>query len=286
MKIGFIGQGWIGKNYADNYQARGYEVVRYSLEKEYMENKNKISECDFVMVAVPTPTDEDGFDVTHVLKALRVCKNGQSVVIKSTLVPNMTTRLAAFYPELFIMHSPEFLSERTAALDVERPHANILGIPQDNPEYLKRAEEIMKTFPKAPFELICPSLEAELIKYSRNTHGYFEVLYYNLLHDYVTSLGANYEVVKKYIENDPLHVGRYASPVHASGHDITNPKRGAGGHCFIKDFASWRDDFEKKVGDQLGVEVLKALENKNIDLLRKSGKDLDLLQQVYGNKLK
>jgi UDP-glucose 6-dehydrogenase len=144
----------------------------------------------------------------------------------------------------------------------------------------------MKTFPKAPFELICPSLEAELIKYSRNTHGYFEVLYYNLLHDYVTSLGANYEVVKKYIENDPLHVGRYASPVHASGHDITNPKRGAGGHCFIKDFASWRDDFEKKVGDQLGVEVLKALENKNIDLLRKSGKDLDLLQQVYGNKLK
>ena len=24
--IGFIGQGWIGKAYADNYEARGYEV--------------------------------------------------------------------------------------------------------------------------------------------------------------------------------------------------------------------------------------------------------------------
>ena len=28
MKIGFIGQGWIGKNYADDFDARGYAVVR------------------------------------------------------------------------------------------------------------------------------------------------------------------------------------------------------------------------------------------------------------------
>ncbi len=30
MKIGFIGQGWIGKNYADDFEHRGYRVVRYS----------------------------------------------------------------------------------------------------------------------------------------------------------------------------------------------------------------------------------------------------------------
>ena len=33
QKIGFIGQGWIGKNYADDFVERGYDVVRYDLEK-------------------------------------------------------------------------------------------------------------------------------------------------------------------------------------------------------------------------------------------------------------
>jgi len=54
--IGFIGQGWIGKNYADDFEKRGYETVRYSLEKPYVDNKEKIKDCDLVFIAVPTPT--------------------------------------------------------------------------------------------------------------------------------------------------------------------------------------------------------------------------------------
>jgi len=30
QKIGFIGQGWIGKNYADNFEERGFTVIRYA----------------------------------------------------------------------------------------------------------------------------------------------------------------------------------------------------------------------------------------------------------------
>ena len=49
MKIGFIGQGWIGKNYADNFEERGYKIIRYDIDK-YKKNKNKIKECDFVFI--------------------------------------------------------------------------------------------------------------------------------------------------------------------------------------------------------------------------------------------
>jgi predicted dinucleotide-binding enzyme len=31
--IGFIGQGFIGKNYANDFEKRGYEVIRYANEK-------------------------------------------------------------------------------------------------------------------------------------------------------------------------------------------------------------------------------------------------------------
>jgi UDP-glucose 6-dehydrogenase len=285
MKIGFIGQGWIGKNYADNYESRQYDVIRYSLEPEYSNNKEKIKDCDIVLIAVPTPTNEKGFDLSFVESAIDITKSGQSLVIKSTMIPGSTLKLAEKYSDRFIFHSPEFLSERTAKYDVDRPHANVIGIPFENVEYRKKAEQIMATFPPAPFSLICTSLEAEIIKYSRNIHGYFEVMFYNIFFDYVNSLGANYDVVKSYIERDPLHVARYASPVHASGHNLNQPKRGAGGHCFIKDFKAFKESFGLLVKDEKALNVLESIETKNIDLLVNSGKDLELLRDVYGNDI-
>ena len=49
--IGFIGQGFIGKNYADDFVSRGYEVVRYSLDPAHQANKDKIK--DTVINASP-----------------------------------------------------------------------------------------------------------------------------------------------------------------------------------------------------------------------------------------
>jgi UDP-N-acetyl-D-mannosaminuronate dehydrogenase len=69
-KIGFIGQGWIGKNYADDFESRGFDVVRYSLEDEYVINKGLISGCDVVFIAVPTPTKNGVFDDSIVREAL------------------------------------------------------------------------------------------------------------------------------------------------------------------------------------------------------------------------
>jgi 6-phosphogluconate dehydrogenase len=38
-KIGFIGTGWIGSNYADNFESRGFKVIRYSKEKSILVTK-------------------------------------------------------------------------------------------------------------------------------------------------------------------------------------------------------------------------------------------------------
>jgi UDP-glucose 6-dehydrogenase len=80
-------------------------------------------------------------------------------------------------------------------------------------------------------------------------------------------------------------VSRYASPVHASGH-TDRAGRGAGGHCFIKDFKAFREVYEKVVPDATSLAILKSLEEKNIELLTTSGKDLDLLREVYGDSFK
>jgi len=74
---------------------------------------------------------------------------------------------------------------------------------------------------------------------------------------------------------DPRIGSTHLDPVHKTG-------RGAGGNCFIKDFAAFSQMYKELVGDELGLEALAGIKNKNIDLLVKSNKDLDLLKGVYG----
>lgn len=282
MKIGFIGQGYVGKNYADNYEGRGYEVIRYAINSPYEDNKELIKECDIVFIAVPTPTTPSGYDISIVESVIPLAKDGAIVVVKSTMPLKTTEMLAKKYSQFFIFYCPEFLSERTAREDVDKPHANIIGIGLDNDEFRNKAEEVLKTLPMATFSKVCLSLEAELIKYSRNIHGLYEVVFYNMFYDLAQSLQINYETLKEYFKHDPLHVYRYATPVHDSGHTLGKLGRGAGGHCFIKDYKAFLEFTEETLNDSKYRELLSAVEKVNLSLLVKSEKDIDLLKDVYG----
>src|SRR3989344_5050173 len=155
QKIGFIGQGWIGKNYADDFEKRGYSVTRYAREKEYVNNGGKIKDCDIVFIAVPTPTRNKKFDDSIVREVVKLIGVGKIAVIKSTIVPGTTESVQKENPEIYVLHSPEFLTEVTASEDATRPFRNIIGIPEDTGEYRQKADDVLSVLPKASFELIC-----------------------------------------------------------------------------------------------------------------------------------
>lgn len=279
IKIGFIGQGWIGKHYADNFEERGFNVVRYAKEKPYVQNKEKIKGCDIVFIAVPTPTTSKGFDKSIVKIALNLIGEGKTAVIKSTVLPGSTKQLQRANPKIFVMHSPEFLREESAAFDTAHPDRNIIGIPVRSKEFMFKAKEVMKTLPDAPFDLICDSNEAELVKYAGNCFLFTKVVFMNMLHDLSKGLDCEWETVRDAMRGDPRIGHSHMDPVHKSG-------RGAGGHCFIKDFAAFTNLYEKTLKDTFGTEALRAFEKKNIHLLKSTKKDLDLLQGVYGDIIK
>lgn len=275
MKIGFIGQGWIGKNYADDFERRGLSVVRYAKESPYDKNKNAIAECDIVFIAVPTPTTPMGFDSSIVAGVLKLVGKGKTAVIKSTILPGTTKRLQEENPEIILLYSPEFLSEATAAYDAAHPFANIAGLSIDDPAHRAAAEKVLSVLPKSPFMQICSSTEAEIIKYSHNASGYVQIVFFNAMYDLSRALGADWASIQKALEADPFISNRYAKPVHKSG-------RGAGGHCFIKDFAALSSLYGQQVKDPLGKAMLGAIEEKNKELLRSTDKNLDILKDVYG----
>ena len=109
LQIGFIGQGFIGKHLADDFAERGFTIVRYALEPEFADNKDAIKDCDIVFIAVSTPTTPTGFDARILEAVLPLVGAGKTAVIKSTMLPGTTLRLQNQFPDIVVLHSPEFL---------------------------------------------------------------------------------------------------------------------------------------------------------------------------------
>lgn len=120
-----------------------------------------------------------------------------------------------------------------------------------------------------------------------------------MLYDLAQNDDCNWEIIRNGMSADPRVGSSHLMPVHASGtlgsdnyrllpkkNKKTKGGRGAGGHCFIKDFAAFRQLYKESFPkDREGVAVLEALERKNIKLLKSSQKDLDLLRGVYGKTI-
>ena len=283
LKIGFIGQGWLGKNYADDFERRGFSIVRYARDPQFAENKEKIAECDIVFVAVPTPTTPEGFDGSIVPTVLPLVGKGKIAVVRSTLKPGFTKELQKQFPDRFIFHAPEFLAEKTAAEDTAHPKRNIVGMPEDTPEYREKAALILSILPKAPYELATGSTEAELIKYAGNSFLMWKVLFGNVMYEISEKMGADYEAVRDAMGADPRIGPSHLKVIDESGHPGSVLGRGAGGHCFIKDFAVLSRLYRDIVGEEEGARLMQAFETKNNKLLKDAGKDLDLLKGVYGD---
>jgi len=282
--IGFIGQGWIGKNYANDFEKRGYQTVRYSLEEPYVQNKEKIKDCDIVFIAVPTPTTPEGFDDSIVRKAVSGVGSGKIAVIKSTLKPGTTRSIQKQYPEILVVHSPEFLSRSTAALDVANPMQNIIGIPASSSRYQSAAESVLSVLPSAP-SMIVSSETAEFYKYVHNTSLFARSIFMNLLFEISEKFNIDWDDIKRAIQNDPMVAFQiptvshwHIEPRHVGG-------RGIGGDCHIKDMETFVRLYTDVVGEENGRRILEAMKDKNIKLLLDSQKDLDLLRGVYGEDI-
>jgi nucleotide sugar dehydrogenase len=278
ITIGVIGQGYVGKNYADNLEDRGFAVVRYSLDPLHLANKSKIPKTDLVIIAVPTPTKNGAFDDSLVRDALSGLRKGQIVVIKSTVQKGTTDKLQREHEHLTIMHVPEFLRELYAREDVDFPSRNIIGLGADTPAHHEAAKLIEEIFPRAKHTMKVSAIDAEFIKYTHNTMGVMMIVYTNLLYDLAREHGVEWESVKDAILHNPWFPEKYLDPIHKDG-------RGAGGSCFIKDFAALVESYQARLpNDKEGIDLLQAIARKNNRLLRDTGKSITILNEVYGDE--
>src|SRR3989344_5298308 len=218
MKIGFIGQGFIGKAYADDFEKRGYDVVRYTRSEPFVKNKAEIGTCDIVFIAVPAATTPKGFDGSVIEEVLKLVGAGKIAVIKCTTPPGFTEKMQKKNPKKIVFHSPEFLVESTAAYDAAHPTRNIIGMPKNTATHRTAAEKVMSVLPEAPFVLATSSRESELIKYAANCFLYTKVVFANMFHAIAKGYGMKWDDIHDGLGADPRIGISHLRVVDASRH--------------------------------------------------------------------
>lgn len=254
-KVGIIGNGFVGESMAFAFSPTS-EVRIYDIDPlKSTHDLEDIYECDFVFVCVPTPMDFSGKqDLKYIESVFSEAKPGPIYIIKSTVLPGTTQLMGDKYPDLSIMFSPEFLTERTAKLDMLTQARIIFG---GDSHLTQKAEELFaERFMNRHF-IHTDSKTAEFIKYMNNTFFASKVAVMNEFHRLANHLGVNWD--------DALYGFAADSRIGDSHLHVPGPdgKLGFGGTCFPKDINALIH-LAKEEG--LNMNVLEAAWKTNLEV--------------------
>lgn len=244
FKVGVIGNGFVGEAQAFAFSPTT-DLRIYDIDpNKSTHSKEELDECDFIFVCVPTPMRKDGSqDSSYIEKVFDEAVEGPIYIIKSTVLPGTTDKLSKQYPYLNVIFSPEFLTERTAKLDMLTQARIVLGGRKD---LTMKVKELFEQRFMNRHIIETNSTTAELIKYMNNTFFATKVSIVNEFKLLADAIGANWEDALYGFASD----GRVGdSHLHVPGPD---GRLGYGGTCFPKDVNALLD-FAKGVNVNLNA---------------------------------
>jgi UDPglucose 6-dehydrogenase len=227
FKVGVIGNGFVGEAISFAFSPIANIYIYDTDPLRCLNDLDSVHNCDFVFVCVPTPMYKDGSqDLSYVKSSFEKAKDEPIYIIKSTVLPGTTEILSKQYPKFKIIFSPEFLTERTAKLDMLTQSRIILG---GELSLTEKAKALYNMRFKIKNIIQTDSKTAELTKYMNNTFFATKVSIMNEFKLLCDKIGANWDDALRGFVSD----GRIGdSHLNVPGHD---GKLGYGGTCFPKD---------------------------------------------------
>jgi len=208
------------------------ELVEKVVKEQQLLAKSSPTEADVFIIAVPTPHNSDlTANLTHIKNAmfsiLPVLKNGETIIIESTIPPRTTRDVVApilkdagFEPgiDVFLAHCPERVLPGKILVELYKNNRIVGGI---NPISAKKAADVYRTFVKG--KVIETSTEsAEMSKLMENTYRDVNIALANELTKISENLGIDaLDVIE--LANEHPRV------------NIHQPGPGVGGHCLAVD---------------------------------------------------
>lgn len=260
--IGIIGNGFVGSAIVSGFSLHANVRV-------YDENplltvdsfEDTVCKSDYVFVCVPTPMSlETGRIDLSIIDSVfrRIAKTNTRrdnvFIIKSTVIPGTVENLMIAHPNLNIIFSPEFLTERNAKLDFINSSRIVLG---GNAQLVSRTAKMFRTrFPHTPI-LETDVTTAQFIKYMNNCFFATKVTFMNEMKQVADRVHVNWnDAIKGFLLDG--RVGN--SHIDVPGHD---GKLGFGGKCFPKDLNAFIKLFEDR---GVNPTIMKAVWEKNLEV--------------------
>jgi len=262
--VGIIGNGFVGGAIAEGF--KHYTDVKVHdnvLEK----SANTFEECmqqDIIFVCVPTPMSNSGRCnlkfVNNIMTRASVMETKPGVlVIKSTVEIGTTNKLQKTFPGLDIVHSPEFLTARTAKIDFITPSRNIIGVP-DGAGGVDIGDAVYELYQErfpGSNNILMSSDESELVKYTANCFFATKVSFFNEVKLLADAMNVNFSTVMKGVLADGrIGISHYQVP----GHD---GRPGFGGSCFPKDINALMYTMKRY---KINPHVLQGTWDRNVDI--------------------
>jgi UDPglucose 6-dehydrogenase len=236
MKIGIIGNGYVGSAVAASYPDDKILIndPRYpDISRPIEQLKEK---CHAIFVCVPTPSSDSGQCDTTILEQVLESLTGYEgiVIAKSTASPVFYKQMERSL-DLKLAHVPEFLTQARAKFDYVNPHKIVVGCRKKIRDQV--ADVLLASavnFDRVRIEY-CGIAEASYFKYMANCMLAMKVTINNELYDLAQELGLDWEKLSSIAKTDDrLGNTHWAVP----GPD---GERGYGGACFPKDTAALKD---------------------------------------------
>jgi nucleotide sugar dehydrogenase len=226
--VGIIGNGFVGESQAFAFSPTA-DVKIYDINPlKTTHTLDEVLKQEFIFVCLPTPMKESGEQDLSFIKDFfsGIKKESNSIfIIKSTVLPGTTKKLVEEFG-LKIVFSPEFLTERTAKLDMLTQARIIIG---GDVELVGRVKELFDERFMNRNIILTDSTTAEFVKYMNNTYFAAKISLMNEYYRLSQSLDVDWETAKFGFVSD----GRVAdSHLHVPGPD---GRVGFGGTCFPKD---------------------------------------------------
>ncbi len=269
--IGIIGNGFVGSAVAYGFSPQcGYDANVRIYDKQKDKSNCSLDETvnasDFIFLSVPTPSNEDGsIHLGIVDSALRDIEQANEnrdnvVLIRSTVVPGTTRKLAEKYPHLNLVFNPEFLTERSAKFDFINQSRFIIGGSSRASQtwaVAAVARLFRDRFGNSTPVIQCSYETAEMIKYMNNCFFALKVSFLNEMRLLGDKCDVDWDTAVEGFVRD----GRIGhSHLQVPGPD---GRFGFGGSCFPKDLRAIIQFGEE---NEVDMKTLKAAWETNLEV--------------------
>ena len=135
--IGIIGIGILGTAIKETFASYNTNIISniicYDKYKNIGNSILDICICNIIFICLPTEYNNDKkeydkSEIYNVFEELSRYKYKGCIILKSTVEPKTTIHLSFIFNNLNIIHSPEFLSARTAMEDFKNQKHIVLGL--------------------------------------------------------------------------------------------------------------------------------------------------------------